>query len=90
MKFYRVKHVPTGLYYCPSRNVRVTNNEGRRVGVRSNLSKKGKVYDKDPRSHISSIQDHTNLKTTSKWPGVDSTYSPVKDGDLVLEQIKAL
>lgn len=36
-KFYKIKHLPTGLYFRPSR---YRNN--------SNLSKKGKVYQQKP------------------------------------------
>lgn len=36
MKIYRLKHKPTGLYYQPVR--------GRWIGEKTNLSKKGKIY----------------------------------------------
>lgn len=37
MKFYKIKHKPTGLFFKPSR-----------YGSKSNLSKKGKVYNRRP------------------------------------------
>lgn len=45
MPAYRMKHVPSGLYYCPSRDARVNfiNHEGSAY-VKTNLSKRGKVY----------------------------------------------
>lgn len=36
MKIYRLRHKPTGLYYQPVR--------GRWIGGKTNLSKKGKIY----------------------------------------------
>jgi hypothetical protein len=47
MKTYRLKHLPTGLYYIPSRKV-VVKKENKRDFVKSNLSKNGKVYLKKP------------------------------------------
>ena len=38
---YRIKHKPTGLYYCPARSIKCTMSE---FFVKSNLSAKGKVY----------------------------------------------
>ena len=39
MRLYRIKHKPTGLFYCPVRGF------GSR---KTNLSKNGKVYTKKP------------------------------------------
>lgn len=51
MKAYRIKHKPTGLYYCPVREVRIKVsriiegvNYKKEFYCKSNLSKKGKVY----------------------------------------------
>jgi hypothetical protein len=38
--FYRIRHIPTGLYYQPVK--------GRWDGEKSNISKNGKVYPKRP------------------------------------------
>ena len=50
---YRIRHVPSGLYFCPSREVKVKLQDdvswqasGRYV--KSNLSVKGKAYTKKP------------------------------------------
>jgi len=48
MKCYRFKHIPTGMYWCPSRTLRkkIKPKEGETVWlmVKTNLSKKGKIY----------------------------------------------
>jgi len=45
MKLYRIKHKPTGLFYCPVRGFGEN---------KTNLSKNGKVYTKRPTfSHMS-------------------------------------
>jgi hypothetical protein len=41
---YQILHKPTGLFYCPSRKVK--NRAG--AYVKSNLSKKGKIYNISP------------------------------------------
>lgn len=42
---YRLKHLPTGLYYTPSRDVAVRSKDGiTRWRIKSNLSKTGKLY----------------------------------------------
>lgn len=50
---YRIKHVPSGMYFCPSRDVKVKLADGnayQQAGcyVKSNLSKTGKAYIKKP------------------------------------------
>lgn len=50
---YRILHKPTGLYFCPSRDIKLTLQDGdkpthRVVHVKSNLSKVGKTYLKKP------------------------------------------
>lgn len=46
-KFYRIKHKPTGLFFVPSRSVKSQLGDSRR-NVKSNLSKKGKIYHHKP------------------------------------------
>jgi len=41
---YRIKHKPTGLYFCPSRSVKDEHGNY----VKSNLSDKGKLYHRYP------------------------------------------
>ena len=44
MKAYKIKHIPSGLYFCPSRKIRLPNGVHKGKYVKSNLSKKGKIY----------------------------------------------
>lgn len=44
---YRLKHIPTGLYYRPSAELDI-HLSGKRYRVKSNLSKKGKIYPQKP------------------------------------------
>jgi hypothetical protein len=61
---YRILHKPTGLFYCPSREIKVKiqDSNGKIIErhVKSNLSKTGKAYVKRPTiKHIgSSIYTH--------------------------------
>jgi hypothetical protein len=48
MNTYRIKHLPTGLYYRPSRELYVKGNNPIGKYVKYNLSKVGKVYNKKP------------------------------------------
>ncbi len=69
---YRIKHIPTGMYFCPSREVKVKltddspyhEKSGRYI--KSNLSKTGKSYLKKPT--IKQIGGHyyTHLITSTK------------------------
>ena len=50
---YKLLHKPTGLYFCPSREVKghwTNPDDGREFSnyVKSNLSKTGKIYNKRP------------------------------------------
>jgi hypothetical protein len=50
---YKLLHKPTGLYFCPSREIKGTwtrPTDGRKFNnyVKSNLSKTGKVYQNRP------------------------------------------
>ena len=54
MKMYRILHVPTGMYFCPSRTIKVRLPDDstiyQKIGrqIKSNLSKEGKVYTQKP------------------------------------------
>ena len=61
MKLYKLRHKKTGLYFCPLRSVHV-KYDGNSYWVKSNLSKKGKLYKIDPRNMIDDVHDHTELK----------------------------
>lgn len=69
MKIYKVRDKKTGLFYCPVRKItaKIKDENGieRNVWVKSNLSKNGKIYNSDPRRHITSIRDHTCLVKNS-------------------------
>ena len=58
---FRLKHIGTGLYYCPLRQIQVRGFDGKTHYVKSNLSKRGKVYFTNPLKHIKEIDDHTKL-----------------------------
>lgn len=44
---YRLKHIPSGLYYRPSSEIQIKVG-GKSCYVKSNLSKKGKIYPTKP------------------------------------------
>lgn len=48
MPAYRLKHIPTGLYFRPSTEVIVKLPNGSWGYVKTNLSKTGKIYAKQP------------------------------------------
>lgn len=61
-KPFRLKDPKTGLYYTPSREIRVRHPDNKfTVYVKSNLSKKGKFYLVDYRKKIGSFYDHTEI-----------------------------
>lgn len=55
-KPFRLKDQITNLYYCPVRAIKVNGQY-----IKSNLSKKGKVYFSNPIKHITDFLDHTKL-----------------------------
>lgn len=73
MKPFRLKDPVTGLYYCPLREIKVKHKDdkwGRYV--KSNLSKKGKVYfTSQPLEKT--IDDHTQPIWEKSW---NDTYWP--------------
>jgi len=71
MKVYRLKDPKTGLYYCPSRDIKAILPDGRERYVKSNLSKKGKIYYKSYNNDIRHIHDHTEFKR------LYDCYSPI-------------
>lgn len=66
---YRILHKPTGLFYCPSREIKVSidDEHGNPIErrVKSNLSKTGKAYARKPSlKHIgSTIYTHLVTRT---------------------------
>lgn len=45
---YRIKHLPTGLYFIPSRLIKIKTGYDSYDYQKSNLSKTGKVYTRKP------------------------------------------
>ena len=71
MKVYRILHVPTGHYFCPSREVKVKLVDGaewQATGcyVKSNLSKTGRTYAKRPSFTFLGNGYYTHLITSVK------------------------
>lgn len=85
MKVYRLKHVPSGMYYVPSRKVAKKDESGRTWYVKSNLSKKGKIYPTKPSLRWVSSYYHPDDQPTS-W---SSRYSVRKseEGEWVVEEV---
>lgn len=68
---YRLKHIPTGYYFCPSREVKAhwtRPEDGRKFSnyVRTNLSKKGKVYQSRPSFKYIGDEFYNHLAATPK------------------------
>ena len=88
MKVYRIKHVPTGLYYTTVK-VRSVKFDGKSVHVKTNLSENGKVYTHKPNlKHVSGIRNHRRLHKIPYWPRVAPENLKVVDGDLVIEEVE--
>ena len=65
MRPFRLKDKKTGLYYCPSRLIKVDFN-GKSQYVKSNLSKKGKIYFKPYWDNQRLCYDHTELQASGQ------------------------
>lgn len=94
MPAYRMKHIPSGLYYCPSRVMRtvVTDSSGNptkriRWG-KSNLSKKGKAYLSKPSFKWigGNFYDHRIPRTIFDTRRKDKT-SPFIPADWIIEEV---
>lgn len=91
MTAYRMKHVPSGLYYCPSRDVRA-KVEGAaasyQLNVKTNLSKRGKVYLSRPTFKWigDSFYDHRIPRrvTDTRYGGKTSPFIP---SDWIVEEV---
>ena len=103
MKAYRLKHLPTGLYYIPSRDVKITGKwaDGSEWWefVKSNLSKTGKCYVRKPslKQIGSGIYNHLKTKEllVQDRLGVNYRYSfyrisgidPVIESEWEIEEV---
>lgn len=87
---FRLKDPVTGLYYCPLRKVSV-NPDKHAYGdyVKSNLSKKGKVYFSAQKLE-KQIYDHTSLIDDGhRWPSGRKYYRPtLRKTIFVIEHIQ--
>lgn len=65
MNVYRIKHLPTGLYFIPSRFINAPDGSY----AKSNLSKKGKTYLKKPSLKFlgDSYYNHTLPLLKERW-----------------------
>ncbi len=84
---FRLKHIPTGLYYCPSRKIKV---EG--WYIKSNLSKTGKIYAVRPSlKHIGNrFYSHLSYKMTSTFsvkPMPENISLQFIDSEWVIEKV---
>jgi hypothetical protein len=82
---YRIKHVPSGRYFIPSRHIidpaKAYNH------VKSNLSKTGKVYHRKPTMPKGTIYDTSKPKRTDARYSEESYLYPVVATEWVLEEI---
>lgn len=85
MKVYRIKHLPTGLFFVPSRLIQVDGKY-----AKSNLSKRGKLYTHKPtlRYLDDTYYDHT--KPPVVWNPVfpERFLYPVVLSEWVVEEIQ--
>ena len=84
---FRLKHVPTGLYFCPSREMKV---EG--WYIKSNLSKSGKIYAKRPSfKYVGNMfYSHLSYEMTKRFsvtPMPENIPLPFIDSEWVIEDI---
>jgi hypothetical protein len=82
---YRLKHVPSGLYFVPSREI--VDPAQKYTYVKSNLSKTGKVYHRKPSVPHDNIYDTSKPKRTNARYGEDAYLHPTQDSDWLIEQI---
>jgi hypothetical protein len=90
---YRIKHIPTGMYYVP---VKTTTVHG--WHVKTNLHKNGKVYFNKPTAKGSCSHGYNNhmplksrqLTEHEKGHGFpyNVTYMPYVESDWVVEKMK--
>lgn len=71
MKCYRIKHLPTGLYYRPSSEVMIKCGD-RKIYVKTNLSKKGKIYSTKPSESwfVGKIYNHLQTQANIEAAGI--------------------
>lgn len=75
MKVYRIKHLPTGLYFKPSSEVWVKVGGDHSVHVKTNLSKKGKVYTQLPSESWFTNGIYNHLAQQKRFKGITDVFS---------------
>lgn len=91
-KLYKIKHVPTGLYFCPSRKLKVllttlTNHREITLMVKSNLSKTGKVYAKKPSIKLIGSKIYTHYVSSENELRNGCKVITVSPTDWIIEEI---
>ena len=78
MKIYKVKHIPTGLFYKPSK-----------YPSKSNLSKTGKVYHTKPSLQywLSFSHGLAYNHPTKDYPGYKTTATRLEDWEIIEGEI---
>lgn len=91
---YRILHTPSGLYFCPSREVKVRLADENVYGtggryVKSNLSKQGKTYLKRPSLTYVGSGYYTHLIQSVKELGMrnHSCLKPFIPDEWVIEEV---
>lgn len=92
---YRILHKPTGMYFCPSREIQVKLSDipsyygGDGLYVKSNLSKTGKTYLKRPSIKQIGKSYYTHLFSSAKdmAPGCHYRVLPVVADEWAVEEI---
>ena len=92
---YRILHVPSGMFFCPSREIRVKLPDGngyQQAGwyVKSNLSKTGKAYVKKPSLKYVGRNYYTHLITSVKQlnsHGVTACMLPVLESEWQIQEL---
>ena len=90
MKVYRIKHVPTGMYFCPSRKISgKANKDWKIISVcyASNLSNKGKLYTKKPSFGYVASGYYSHLDVYPYSSYADPILHPYVAGEWVIEEI---
>lgn len=93
---YRIRYTPSGMYFCPSREVRVKLPDlpsyygGDGLYVKSNLSKTGKTYLKRPSIKQIGKSYYTHLFSSARdmSPGTHYCLRAVVPEEWVIEEVE--
>jgi hypothetical protein len=92
---YRIRHIPSGLYFCPSREIRVRLEGDSSVFatgryIKSNLSKTGKTYLRTPTLRFLGDCYYTHLirHVSELDQGIGNRcLRPVVESEWVIEEV---